>query len=125
MGLDRAQTQQWWQFALMLWRRRRHDFRGIQAFETRRQPGWMSVLRKMGFKIPPEGHMSKPIRAVANAGLPVMCGTEIRGERSVGWQRSEVMSRCCKFALYVPGHEWSQPPAKGHRGWAMNSQAPY
>lgn len=32
-----------------------------------------------------------------------------------------VVSLCCMCT----GHKWSQPPAKGHRGWPVNSQAPY
>lgn len=41
--------------------------------------------------------MSKQIRLDASEGFSMICGTEIRGERSEGWQRFEVMC----FWFYV------------------------
>lgn len=45
---------------------------------------------------------------------------KVRGEAEVRGHVFLVLRLCCMCA----GHKWSQPPAKGHRGWPVSFQAP-
>lgn len=47
----------------------------------------LKSLLHQTFRIPSESHMSKLIRSDASEGFSMICGTEIRGERSERGQR--------------------------------------